>query len=120
MTRILIVDDSASMRAMVSTTLKGKGYDVKTAEDGQQAFSIAKSESFSAVITDVNMPNMDGISLVKNLRTLNNFKYTPILLLTTESSPEKKSQGKQAGATGWLVKPFDPNKLLSTLGKVMN
>ena len=119
MAKILAVDDSASMRQMVSYTLKQAGHDVVDAVDGRDALGKAKSQRFDAVITDVNMPNMDGITLVKELRGLPNFKFTPILLLTTESSPEKKQQGKAAGATGWLVKPFDPEKLLATVKKVV-
>ena len=93
-TRILAVDDSASMRQMVTFTLKGAGYDVTEAKDGQEALNIAKGKSFNLVITDVNMPNMDGISLTKELRSLPSYKFTPILTLTTESSEEKKRAGK--------------------------
>jgi two-component system, chemotaxis family, chemotaxis protein CheY len=119
MPTILAVDDSASMRQMVSFTLKGAGYSVMEAADGVQALSIAKKQSFDLVITDVNMPNMDGISLIKELRTLPAFKFTPLLMLTTESSPEKKQQGKLAGATGWIVKPFNPEQLVKTVQKVL-
>ena len=119
MATILAVDDSASMRQMVSFTLKGAGYDVIEAADGVEALSLAKSKNVNLVITDVNMPNMDGISLVKALRALPSYKFTPLLLLTTESSPEKKSEGKAAGATGWIVKPFNPEQLLATVSKVM-
>ena len=119
MATILAVDDSASMRQMVSFTLKGAGYDVIEAADGVEALNLAKSKSVNLVITDVNMPNMDGISLVKALRALPTYKFTPLLLLTTESSPEKKSEGKAAGATGWIVKPFNPEQLLATVSKVM-
>lgn len=119
MANILIVDDSASMRNMVSATLQSAGHQVKDAGDGQQALNHAKVGSFDAVITDLNMPVMNGIELVKNLRALPNYKYTPILLLTTESSSDKKSEGKQAGATGWLVKPFNPEKLLATVDRVL-
>ena len=119
MATILAVDDSASMRQMVSFTLKGAGYDVIEAADGVEALGLAKSRSVNLVITDVNMPNMDGIALVKQLRTLPSYKFTPLLLLTTESSPEKKSEGKAAGATGWIVKPFNPDQLLATVSKVM-
>ena len=119
MASILAVDDSASMRQMVSFTLKGAGYDVTEAKDGQEALQIAKSNSFNLVITDINMPNMDGITLTKELRTLPSYKFTPILTLTTESSQEKKMAGKQAGATGWIVKPFNPDQLLATVKKVL-
>lgn len=118
MTKILAVDDSASMRQMVAFTLRGNGYDVVEAGDGQQALQLAKSQKFDLVLSDVNMPVMDGLTLVKELRNLPQYKFTPILLLTTESSADKKSQGKAAGATGWLVKPFDPDTLINTIKKV--
>jgi len=119
MPTILAVDDSASMRQMVSFTLKGAGYEVVEAVDGQDAFEKAKKSRVDVVLTDVNMPNMDGIELIRNLRGLAQCKFTPMLLLTTESGADKKTQGKAAGATGWLVKPFDPEKLLATLARVL-
>ncbi len=119
MTKILAVDDSASMRQMVAFTLKSAGFDVTDASDGVEALKIAKSQSFDVVISDVNMPNMDGLSLCRELRQLPNFKFTPILMLTTESSPEKKQAGRGAGATGWIVKPFNPDQLLATVNKVI-
>ena len=119
MASILAVDDSASMRQMVTFTLKGAGYDVTEAKDGQEALNIAKGNKFNLVITDVNMPNMDGITLTKELRTLPAYKFVPILTLTTEASAEKKMAGKQAGATGWIVKPFNPDQLLATVKKVL-
>ena len=119
MAQILIVDDSASMRNMVAATLQSAGHSVKDAGDGKAALMVAKSAKFDAVVTDLNMPVMDGIELVKNLRALPDYKYTPILLLTTESSADKKAAGKQAGATGWLVKPFNPDKLLATVDRVL-
>ena len=119
MAKILAVDDSASMRQMVSFTLKGAGFDVTEASDGVEALSKAKSGKFDLVISDVNMPNMDGLTLVGELRKLGAFKFIPILLLTTESSAEKKQEGKAAGATGWIVKPFNPDQLLKTVNKVL-
>lgn len=119
MARILVVDDSASMRQMVAFTLKGDGHDVVEAADGVEALACAKKDSFNLVITDVNMPNMDGIALTKELRGLPAYRFTPILTLTTESSAEKKMAGKQAGATGWIVKPFNPDQLLATAKKVL-
>ena len=116
---ILAVDDSASMRQMVSFTLKGAGYDVVEAADGVEALNIAKGRSVNLVITDVNMPNMDGISLIRELRALPSYKFTPLLMLTTESGAEKKQEGKAAGATGWIVKPFNPDQLLNTVKKVL-
>lgn len=118
MSSILIVDDSASMREMVSFTLKGAGYDVEEAVDGADGLKKAKTRAFNIVVTDVNMPNMDGITLVKELRALANYKFVPLLLLTTESADDKKQAGKAAGATGWMVKPFNPEQLLATIKKV--
>ena len=118
MKKILAVDDSASMRQMVSFTLKKAGYDVTEAKDGQEALDIAKTAKFDVIISDVNMPVMDGITLVKNLRGLPQFKFTPILMLTTESGTDKKTEGKAAGATGWIVKPFNPEQLLAVIKKV--
>jgi len=118
MSSILIVDDSASMREMVSFTLKGAGYDVEEAVDGADGLKKAKTRVFNIVVTDVNMPNMDGITLVKELRALANYKFVPLLLLTTESADDKKQAGKAAGATGWMVKPFNPEQLLATIKKV--
>ncbi len=119
MAKILAVDDSASMRQMVAFTLKSAGHEVIEAVDGKNALDIAKKQSFNLVITDVNMPNMDGLTLTKELRGLPNFKFTPILILTTEAGGDKKVQGKAAGATGWLVKPFNPEQLLSTIKRVL-
>ncbi len=119
MTKILTVDDSASIRQMVSFTLKSAGFDVAEAEDGVEGLKTAKSDKFDLVISDVNMPNMDGISFVTELRTLGDYKFTPVLMLTTESSAEKKQAGRAAGATGWIVKPFNPDQLLATIKKVI-
>lgn len=119
MASILAVDDSASMRQMVSFTLKGAGYDVTEATDGDEALQLAKKTQFNLVLTDINMPNMDGIELTKELRALPNYKFTPILTLTTESASDKKQEGKMAGATGWIVKPFNPDQLISTVKKVL-
>jgi two-component system chemotaxis response regulator CheY len=119
MASILAVDDSASMRQMVAFTLKGAGYDVIEAIDGQDALSKARTKQADVVLTDLNMPNMDGIQLIRELRKLPQYKFTPMLLLTTESAGDKKTEGKAAGATGWLVKPFNPDQLLATLKKVL-
>ena len=119
MPTILAVDDSASMRQMVSFTLKGAGFNVIDAVDGVDALGKAKTGKVDLVLTDVNMPRMDGISLIKELRALPNYKFTPILMLTTESSSTKKGEGKSAGATGWIVKPFNPDQLLATIKKVL-
>jgi len=119
MANILAVDDSSSMRQMVSFTLKSAGHEVTEAIDGQEALNKAKTQQFDLIITDVNMPVMDGITFIKSLRGEVNYKYTPMLMLTTESAADKKAQGKAAGATGWIVKPFNPDKLLSTISKVL-
>jgi len=116
---ILAVDDSASMRQMVAFTLKSAGYNVVEAVDGQDAWEKSNSRDFDLVLTDQNMPRMDGISLTKKLRDNPKFKATPILILTTESSDQMKQAGRTAGATGWLVKPFDPTKLLEVIKKVV-
>ena len=119
MTKILVVDDSNSIRDMVSFTLKSAGYQTVEAVDGQDGLNKAKVGSFDLVISDVNMPNMDGISLCGELRKLPNFKFIPILMLTTESSTDMKMRGKSVGVTGWLVKPFNPEKLLATIKRVV-
>ncbi len=120
MANILAVDDSASMRQMVAFTLKGAGHNVVEAVDGVDALNKAKQQAFDCVVTDVNMPNKDGIALIKDLRALPNYKFTPLLMLTTESGMDKKQQGKDAGATGWIVKPFNPDQLLKTIQKVLS
>ena len=119
MANILAVDDSSSMRQMVAFTLKGAGYQVVEAADGQEALNKAKAQSFDLIITDVNMPIMDGITFIRHLRAEANYKFTPMLMLTTESSADKKAAGKAAGATGWIVKPFNPDQLLNTVKKVL-
>lgn len=119
MPTILAVDDSASMRQMVAFTLKGAGFGVIEAVDGVDALAKAKGGKVDLVLTDVNMPRMDGISLIKELRLLPGYKFTPILMLTTESGADKKGEGKSAGATGWIVKPFNPDQLLTTIKKVL-
>jgi len=116
---VLAVDDSTSMRQMVRATLVSAGYGVVEAADGQEALEYARENPVDLVITDVNMPRMDGITLVSELRLLPSYRLTPVLLLTTESSMEKKMEGKKAGATGWIVKPFNPAQLLATLARVL-
>ena len=118
MATILIVDDSASMRQMVEFTLKEAGHQVMVAEDGVMALNLAKGAASDLVITDINMPNMDGVTLVKRVRAGGTHASTPILILTTESGDDRKASGKAAGATGWIVKPFAPEKLLSVVNKV--
>ena len=113
------MDDSASIRQMVSFTLKGAGYEVVEAVDGEDALNKAKNHTVSLILTDINMPRMDGLDLVKSLRVLPRYKIAPILVLTTESSEAIKAEGRAAGATGWLVKPFDPKRLLEVVKKVI-
>ena len=117
--KILAVDDSISMRQMISFTLRESGYDVIAAVDGQDAISKAQNQSFDLIFTDQNMPNIDGLTLIQMLRELPQHEKTPILMLTTEASDEMKKMGRAAGATGWLVKPFDPQKLLDVVKKVL-
>jgi two-component system, chemotaxis family, chemotaxis protein CheY len=120
MARILAVDDSASMRQMVGLTLKSAGHEVVSASDGDEALQFARDGSpVDLVITDVNMPNMDGIQLVRELRLLPQYKGVPLLVLTTDASLERKNEGRAAGATGWIVKPFNPDRLLETVTKVL-
>ncbi|SEO49956.1 response regulator [Nitrosovibrio sp. Nv6] len=116
---ILAVDDSASIRKMVLFTLKRGGYDVVEAVDGQDGLEKALKYQVNLVLTDQNMPRMDGLTLIHSLRELANYHAVPILMLTTESSDEMKSKGRAAGATGWLVKPFDPSRLLDVVRKVI-
>lgn len=120
MARILAVDDSASMRQMVGVTLQSAGHEVQVAVDGVEALRKAREGApVDLVITDVNMPNMDGLTLVKELRRLPQYQGVPLLVLTTESSTDRKQAGRAAGATGWIVKPFDPDRLLATVDKVL-
>lgn len=119
MTKVLVIDDSNSIRDMVSFTLKSAGYETVEAKDGQDGLNKAQDSIFDLVISDVNMPIMDGIELCQELRKLPSFKFIPILMLTTESSSDMKMRGKAAGATGWLVKPFNPDKLLATIKRVV-
>ncbi|MFA6314067.1 MAG: response regulator [Sterolibacterium sp.] len=116
---ILAVDDSASIRQMVAFTLKSSGYEVIEAVDGMDGLEKAKSKCVNLILTDQNMPRMDGLTLIKSLRALPQYKTVPILMLTTESSDAMKTQGRAAGATGWLVKPFDPQKLIEVVKKVI-
>ncbi|MCC6535375.1 MAG: response regulator [Burkholderiales bacterium] len=116
---VLAVDDSASIRQMVAFTLSSAGYQVVEAVDGEDGLAKAKAMPVNLVLTDQNMPKMDGLTLIKTLRTLPQYKAAPILVLTTEAGDAMKMAGRAAGATGWLVKPFDPPKLLEVVKKVI-
>ena len=119
MLSILAVDDSASMRKMVAFTLTSAGFHVVEAVDGQDALVKAQQHTIDLVLTDQNMPGLDGLGLTRKLRENPKFKSTPILILTTESSDQMKKAGRAAGATGWLVKPFDPTRLIEVIQKVI-
>lgn len=116
---IMTADDSASVRQMVTFTLKQGGYDVVEAVDGKDALQKLGSTKVDMLITDLNMPNLDGIGLIKGARALPNCKFIPIVMLTTESQDSKKQEGKAAGATGWIVKPFKPEQLMAVVKKVL-
>uniref|UniRef100_Q07SE0 Response regulator receiver protein n=1 Tax=Rhodopseudomonas palustris (strain BisA53) TaxID=316055 RepID=Q07SE0_RHOP5 len=116
--RVLAVDDSKTMRDMVTFTLKKAGFEVAEAEDGQRALAVLNTAKFDLIITDLNMPNMDGITLIKQVRAASSHRAVPILILTTETDGAKKADGKAAGATGWLVKPFSPEKLVELVQRV--
>lgn len=115
----LVVDDSTSMRQMVTFTLQSAGFETIEGANGVEALEKSESKQVDIVITDLNMPEMDGITLIKQLRAKPAFQYTPILLLTTESQDAKKQEGKAAGATGWMVKPFNPDQLMAIVKKVV-
>ncbi|ACH38611.1 MULTISPECIES: response regulator [Geobacteraceae] len=116
---IMTADDSASVRQMVTFTLKQGGYDVVEAVDGKDALQKLSSTKVDMLITDLNMPNLDGIGLIKGARALPSCKFIPIVMLTTESQDSKKQEGKAAGATGWIVKPFKPEQLMAVVKKVL-
>ncbi|MBA1241853.1 MULTISPECIES: response regulator [Pseudomonas] len=116
---ILVVDDSASIRQVVGITLKGQGYDVLEACDGQDALRKLTGQKIHLVISDVNMPNMDGITFVKELKKLPAYKFTPVIMLTTESQESRKQEGQAAGARAWVVKPFQPAQMLAAVAKLI-
>lgn len=118
MKTIITVDDASTMRKMVGFTLKSAGHEVLEAADGEDAFNLLQRRKADLVITDINMPKMNGIELTRRLRATPNYRSTPIILLTTESDPAKKNEGRDAGATGWIVKPFDANQLLAIVSKI--
>lgn len=116
---VLIVDDSASIRQVVSIALKGAGYDVIEATDGQNALNKLTGQRVHLIISDVNMPVMDGITFLKQVKTRPEYKFTPVIMLTTESAEAKKAQGQAAGAKAWVVKPFQPQQMLAAVSKLI-
>jgi two-component system chemotaxis response regulator CheY len=117
--KILIIDDSDSIREVVGFTLENAGHDVHKAVDGINALTFFNGQKFDLVITDLHMPNMNGLELIRKVRAMDDYKFVPILFLTTESQTAKKMEAKEAGATGWIVKPFAPEKLLEAINKVV-
>jgi two-component system, chemotaxis family, chemotaxis protein CheY len=115
----MTIDDSVSVRQMVSFTLKNAGYETVEANDGKDALAKLNGSGINMILTDLNMPNLDGIGLIKEVRTKPEYKFIPIVMLTTESQDSKKQEGKNAGATGWIVKPFKPDQLLAVVKKVL-
>ena len=116
---VLIVDDSESIREVVSFTLQNEGYDVLIGVDGDDALKFLDGRKIDIAITDLHMPNLDGLQLIRKIRETDSYKHIPILFLTTESQTSKKMEAKQAGATGWIIKPFVPAKLLSAISRVL-
>lgn len=116
--RILTIDDSKTIRDMLMLTLADAGFDVLQAVDGQDGLAVLEKEQVDLVITDINMPRMDGYEVIRQMRSKSIYKSTPILVLTTESEADKKNLAREAGATGWMVKPFDPDRLIATINKV--
>ncbi len=116
---VMIVDDSASARTMLGLTLKGAGYDVVEGSDGKHALSLLDGRKVHLIISDVNMPNMDGIAFVKALKQTPNYKFTPVIMLTTDGQESKKQEGKAAGAKAWVTKPFSPTQLLDAVSKLV-
>lgn len=119
MAKILIVDDSPSMRQMVKITLSSAGHDTDEAENGELGLLKVKSTQYDLVMSDVNMPGINGYEFTSQLRQLPNYKFTPVVLLTTEHTTEQKTKGKMAGATGWIVKPFHPDSLTKNIQKLL-
>lgn len=116
---ILIVEDSASIRQVVGMTLKNAGYDIIEGVDGKDALTKLDGRKVHLIISDVNMPNMDGITFLKNVKTLASYKFTPVIMLTTEAGDAKKSEGQAAGAKAWVVKPFQPAQMLTAVSKLI-
>lgn len=119
MARVLTVDDSVSLRSLVAHTLRAAGHEVVEACNGSEGISALKGKAFDLIISDLNMPVMDGLTFIQNVRVIAAYRYTPILVLTTEMNQAKKQQARESGASGWIVKPFDPGQLLATIRKVL-
>jgi len=117
--KVLVVDDALTMRQLIASTLKMAGFEVVDAKDGKDALEKLQNDRFNLIITDLNMPNMDGITFIKEVKKMPKHKFTPIIMLTTESSAQKKEEGRQAGAKAWIVKPFKPDKLLEVVKKII-
>jgi two-component system chemotaxis response regulator CheY len=117
--KILVIDDSASIRKSISYVLSQESFQVTEAEDGVDGLNKAKADSFDLIVTDINMPNLDGIGFIKEVRKEPNYKFVPIIVLTTESQESKMQEGKSAGATGWIVKPFSADKLIAVVKKII-
>ena len=120
MQTIMAVDDSATMRSLISFALRGAGFDVVEAVDGHDALAKLATRRVDLIVTDLNMPNLDGIGLIREVRSKGSHRFTPILMLTTESDPARKAAGQEAGATGWVVKPFEPEQFLKVIRRVMS
>ncbi len=119
MKTILIVDDSISIRQVVGMTLKASGYQVIEACDGKDALAKLNGQKIHLIISDVNMPNMDGITMLKEIKQLAAYRFTPVIMLTTEGSDQKKEEGRAAGAKAWVVKPFKPEQMLTAVQKLI-
>lgn len=119
MQTIMAVDDSATMRSLISFALRGAGFEVVEAVDGHDAITKLATKRVDLIVTDLNMPNLDGIGLIREVRSKGSHRFTPILMLTTESDPARKAAGQEAGATGWVVKPFEPEQLLKVIRRVL-
>lgn len=117
--KILVVDDSASMREVISSTLQAEGYDTVQAGDGRDALGKMEGGRFNLIISDVNMPNMDGITFLREVKSMAAHRFTPVVMLTTESQEDRKEQGRAAGAKAWIIKPFQPQQLLAAVQKLM-
>jgi two-component system chemotaxis response regulator CheY len=117
--KVFVIDDSASTRQLISFTLKGAGYDVVEAEDGKDALKKLTGSGVDMIITDLNMPNMDGMEFLKALRSNQAFKFMPVVMLTTESQVSKVMEAKAAGVSGWIIKPFTPEQLVDTVNKFL-